>query len=116
MSIQYLHLFYDIDYEGCKYGIFSAAMPVESLHALENGLIQDCLNVLYKQYITGKKASKAGLHCKNIQYLDCQYYITAGSQKEMPTLIWKNGISSLSFIKASEKVGMMLTIVMLSIT
>ena len=107
--------FYDIDYGSCKFGIFSAAMPVESLHALENGLIQDALDVLFKQYIIGKKQVRLDSIAKKIQYLDHQYYISAGSQKEMPTLMWKNGISYLSFTKASEKVGMMLTIVILSI-
>ena len=38
---------YDVDYGGCKFGKFSPACPVEPLHALENGLILDCLKVLF---------------------------------------------------------------------
>ena len=30
---------FDIDFGGCEYGIFSAACPIEGLHALENRLI-----------------------------------------------------------------------------
>ena len=38
---------FDVDYGGCKYGIFSAAMPVEPLHALENGIIMYCLQTMF---------------------------------------------------------------------
>ena len=33
---------FDVDFGGCPYGIFSAACPVEPLHSLENGLVPDC--------------------------------------------------------------------------
>ena len=38
---------FDVNFGGCPYGIFSAACPVEPLHALENGLITECIKVLY---------------------------------------------------------------------
>ena len=38
---------FDVSYGGCKYGIFSAACPVEALHAMENGLVKQCLQVLF---------------------------------------------------------------------
>jgi hypothetical protein len=31
---------FDVGYGGCRFGIFSAAPPVEALHAIENGLMQ----------------------------------------------------------------------------
>ena len=40
---------FDVDYGGCPYGIFSAACPVEPLHALENGLITTCLKILFEE-------------------------------------------------------------------
>ncbi len=36
-------------YGGCRYGIFSAACPVEALHAFENGLIPDALHILFDE-------------------------------------------------------------------
>jgi hypothetical protein len=107
---------YDVDYGGCKYGIFSAAMPIEALHSLENGLIADMLDVLFKQFLIGKNQSKLDSLTKQIVKLDRQYYMSSGAQKDMPTLLWKNGISTLSFLKAHEKVGIMLTIIVLSLT
>ena len=38
---------FDIDFGGCPYGIFSAACPVEPLHALENGLITEYIKLLF---------------------------------------------------------------------
>ena len=32
---------FKVDFGGCPFGIFSAACPVEPLHALENGIIAD---------------------------------------------------------------------------
>ena len=45
-------------------------MPVESLHALENGLISDSLDILFKQYSTGKKQVRMDCIAKIISYLD----------------------------------------------
>jgi hypothetical protein len=42
---------FEVFYGGYKYGIFSAACPVEALHALENGLIKQFLRVLFTDNI-----------------------------------------------------------------
>jgi hypothetical protein len=39
---------YDVSYGGCRFGIFSAACPIEPLHSVENGIIINCLSILYK--------------------------------------------------------------------
>jgi len=39
--------FFDVDFGSCEYGVFSAAMPIEALHSLENGLMKDLLKVLF---------------------------------------------------------------------
>ena len=46
---------FDVDFGGCPYGIFSAACPVEPLHALENGLMYNCLEVLFSRIGKCKK-------------------------------------------------------------
>jgi hypothetical protein len=38
----------DVSDGGCRFGMFSAACPIEPLHALENGIIPDCLTILFK--------------------------------------------------------------------
>ena len=100
---------FDVDYGGCKYGIFSAASPIEPLHSLENGLIADCLKVLFYEELSGP-LSKATLDTliKKICTWDCQFYLSSGSQKSMPILLWKSGISNISNTPAREKVGMIL--------
>ena len=49
---------FDVDFGGCPYGIFSAACPVEPLHAVENGLISECMKVLYNKLGSPKKLSQ----------------------------------------------------------
>ena len=39
--------FFKVDFGGCPYGVFGAAMPIELLHSLENGLMKDCLEILF---------------------------------------------------------------------
>jgi hypothetical protein len=46
---------FDIDYGGFRFGVFSAATPVEPLHALENGLFTDCVRILFEEEMTPKQ-------------------------------------------------------------
>jgi hypothetical protein len=46
---------FDVDYSGCCFGNFSTATPVEPLHALENGLITDCVQILFEEEMTPKQ-------------------------------------------------------------
>jgi hypothetical protein len=39
---------FEVCYSGCKYSIFSAACPVETLYAMDNGLIKHCLQILFR--------------------------------------------------------------------
>ena len=39
--------FFHVDYGGEPGGIFTAAMPIEALHCLENGIISHCLHQLF---------------------------------------------------------------------
>ena len=66
---------FDVDYGGCPYGIFSAACPVEPLHALENGLITTCLKILFEENLRGPalKAQLDGL-VKTLVDLPRQYW------------------------------------------
>jgi hypothetical protein len=38
---------FDVSYGGCGLGIFSATCPIEPLHSVENGIIPDCLTILF---------------------------------------------------------------------
>ena len=38
-------------YGGDKFGIFSAAMPIEALHALENGIFIYCFQIIWDERI-----------------------------------------------------------------
>ena len=63
---------FDVGYGGCCFGIFSAACPVEGLHALENGLISDCLAVLFKEEMTPMQLAHMDKLAKKLVKLDRQ--------------------------------------------
>jgi hypothetical protein len=100
---------FDVDYGGCRFRIFSAATPVEPLHALENGLITDCVRILLEEEMTTKQKHRLDLLVRRLAYLPPQRYVLSGAEPLMPRLLWKDGITSLSKITAKYKVGIMFT-------
>ena len=42
---------FKVNFGGCKYGILSAACPIEPLHPTENGIIPKCIEILFKEQI-----------------------------------------------------------------
>ena len=103
---------FDVDFGGCKYGIFSAVCPVEGLHALENGLILYCLDILFSKIGSSTKLDDLA---KRLTNLPRQKNVSSGSDKDMPRLLWKDGMTSLSCLSAEYKVSLMLTVVVISL-
>jgi hypothetical protein len=63
---------FDVGYGGCCFCISSAACPVEALHALKNGLMSDCLNILCHEEMTGGQCDHLDKLVKKLGLLDCQ--------------------------------------------
>jgi hypothetical protein len=63
---------FDVDYGGCRFGIFSAATPVEPLHALENGLITNCVRILFEEEMTPKQKSELDFLARRLANLPRQ--------------------------------------------
>ena len=101
---------------GCKFGIFSAANPTEWLHALDNGLIEHCLHKLCSKTLTIKECVAMDSIVKNFVNLPRQRLMSSNSNSLFPGLLWKNGISRLTDITADCEVGMLLTVVVVSLT
>jgi hypothetical protein len=107
--------FFDVGYGGCRFGIFSAASPVEPLHAVENGLIPDALQVLFTSEMTPRQCASLDGLAKSLSALSRQKYLSSGAEPLMPRLRWSDGVTSLSDMPAKYKVGIMCTIVVLSL-
>jgi hypothetical protein len=84
---------------------------VEALHALENGLIPDALQVLFSAKMTLSQLGCLDTLAKQLNELSHQKYLTSGLDLLMPCLCWSDGISCLSNLETKYKVGIMLTIV-----
>ncbi len=79
---------FPVCYGGCKFGIFSAACPIEPLHSLENGMITQSLLILFKDKMKGPK-NKAELDAlvRGLVVLPRQRFARAGTQPDMPRLL-----------------------------
>ena len=109
-------VWYELSYGGCKFGVFSAANPTEWLHALDNGLIEHCLSELHSVCLTDEQAVKLDNIVKNLLQMPRQRLMTSNSNSSFPRLLWKSGISRLTDITADYKVGMLLTVIVVSLT
>jgi hypothetical protein len=107
---------FDVDYGGCKFGIFSAACPVEPLHSLENGIIEKCLQVLVREQLSPSQCTTLDGLARAFTLLPRQAGFSSSSDKSMPRALWKDGITNLANLKASHKVGIMFTIILLSLS
>jgi hypothetical protein len=102
---------FDVDYGGCPFGIFGAATPAEPLHALENGLITDCV----QEEMNPKNKRELDFLVSRLAHISCQRYASSGAEPLMPRLLWKDGITSLSELTPKYKVSIMFTIVTVSL-
>jgi hypothetical protein len=107
---------FDVCFGGCPRGIFSAAMPVEALHALEAGLMRDVTLILYKVDLKSSICGQLDILVGALCYLDRQHFMSSGGTKTMPRMLFKDGVTSLANLPSSHVVGVLLTIVAVSLT
>ena len=91
------------------------AFSVPHLHALENGLIADCLKVLFLKIKFSNKLANLDWLVQCLIRLPWQRLASSGSDKSMPRMLWKDGIATLTDLTASCKVGIMFTVVIISL-
>ena len=91
-------------------------MPVEALHSLEGGLIKDVLEILYKEDLKDSYCQKFDHLASRLCKLDKQYNFTQGSNKNMPRTLFNEGVTSLTKMSHSYYVGVMLTVLIVSMT
>jgi hypothetical protein len=103
-------------YGGCKYGIFSTACPVEALHALENGLIKQSLQVLFTDSMNITSHACLDLLAQELYMWDQQHFLMAGMTSEMPQLLFKDGVTTITKVTASTNVIIMFMVVVLLLT
>jgi hypothetical protein len=106
---------FDVSYGGCRFGIFSAACPIEPLHSLGNGIIPDCLTILFKDEIRPALKGELDSLVRHLTFFPSQRFATSGTEPCMPRLRWKDGVSSLTDLSAKRKVGIMFTIDVVSL-
>ena len=78
--------------------------------------MSDCLTIFFDVLKSKRKGFCAQLDslAQTMTRWDRQRFFSAGSDPNMPRLIWHDGITSITQMPAKHKVGLMLTIVILS--
>jgi hypothetical protein len=82
---------FDCDFGGCELGVFSAAMPVEALHAVEGGICKDATAILFDGDLKDANCRRLDILVRRFCSMDKQHYMTSGSNKAMPRLLFKDG-------------------------
>ena len=90
-------------------------VSVEALHALDNGIINNCVKVLFARIGNSDNLAELDKLAKKLTSLPRQKSVSSGADKDMPRLLWKEGITAMTGISASYRVGIMLTIMVLSL-
>ena len=83
---------------------------------MENGLIKQCLQVLFTDSMNKTSPTRLDLLAQELYGWDRQHYLTAGTASDMPRLLFKDGVTTITNVTASTNVGIMFTIVLLSLT
>ena len=107
---------FDIDFGGCPYGIFSAAMPIEALHSMEGGLIKDILQIFFKIDLKDSGCARVDQLISSMCNWDKQHHLHSCGNKDMPRLLFKDGVTSLEKMASTQHVGQMLCILLLTLT
>ena len=97
--------FFNVEF-GHPYGIFTAACPVEGLHALENGLIKDALNEIFQTILSSQQVKELDAIVQSWGQLPKQQQLKS-KHNEFPRLLFLDGISTLTDTTAAHKVGML---------
>ena len=91
-------------------------MPVEALHSVESGIILDVLKILFNNELKPKYRAQLDAIAINMTKWDKQFYMHADTNSDMPRTIFKDGITTLTKLTHTYIVGIMLTVIILSLT
>jgi hypothetical protein len=76
----------------------------------------DVLKILYEEDLKGEFGTQLDQIAILMTKWDKQFYMTSGTNPEMPRVLFKDGVTQLTKLSHSHVVGMMLSIVMISLT
>jgi hypothetical protein len=107
---------FDCDFGGCELGVFSAAMPIEALHAVEGGICKDAAAILFVEDLKDANCRRLDLQIKLLCAMDKQHYMTSGSNKAMTHILFKDGVTNLAKFPSGHVIGILLTVVIIALT
>jgi hypothetical protein len=106
----YYNCLYDIDCGKDPYGVFSM-IHTEALHALETGLIQRMVEVLFEDLKSDTLRAELDIMVKKLTSHPTQH-----GYKNFPRLRWTDGVSKLTMLTGDQRVGKMFAILLVALT
>jgi hypothetical protein len=82
------NVWFDAGYGGYRFGICSAACPIEPLHSLENGIIPDCLTILFKDEMRPALKAELDSLVRRLTLLPRQRFANSDTEPGMPCLLF----------------------------
>jgi hypothetical protein len=112
----YSACWFDCDFGGCELGVFSAAMPVKALHAVEGGICKDATAILFVEDLKDANCRRLDLQVKLLCAMDKQHYMTSGSNKAIARILLKDGVTNLAKLPSAHVIRILLTVVIITLT
>ena len=109
-------IFFELCYGGDKYGIFSAACPVEPLYSLESGIVKYIIAVIFLEILKESGCATLDYLVQQLLNIPWQRFASSGAVTDFPRLLWQNGVSNLKVLDAKYRVGILFTLVVVAMT
>jgi hypothetical protein len=83
---------------------------------VEGGIRKDAAAILFVEDLKDANCRLLDLQVKILCAMDKQHYMTLGSNKAMPRILFKDGVTSLAKLPSAHVIGILLTIVIITLT
>jgi len=107
--------FFDLNYGGNPRGLFTAAMPIEALHALENGIFLYTAKELFNRILKPCVRDTIDNVVKQWYLLPRQSGMVAYAN-QFPCMLFKDGVSHITDVSAATKVGILFSVCVATLT
>jgi hypothetical protein len=91
-------------------------MPVEeALHAVGGGICKDAAAILFDEDLKDANCRHLDILVRRFCSMDKQHYMTSGSNKAMPRLLFKDGVTSLTKLPSAHVIGILSAVVVVNL-
>jgi hypothetical protein len=103
--------------KGCMRLRVGFEVRLEQAHyCFEGGICKDATAILFDEDLKDANCRRLDLQVKLLCAMDKQHYMTSGSNKVMPRILFKDGVTNLAKLPSAHVIGILLTVVIITLT